>query len=1187
MVDGNEAAALVAHRTSEVVAIYPITPASTMGELADEWSAKGQPNLWGDVPVVIEMQSEGGAAGAVHGALQAGSLTTTFTASQGLLLMLPDMFKIAGELTPFVMHVAARAIATHALSIFGDHSDVMAARGTGFAMLCASDVQEAHDFAAVSIAATLRARVPFLHFFDGFRTSHEVNVIEPLSDDDLRALVDDELVRAHRERALTPDHPVIRGSAQNPDVFFQSREAANPYYAATAGIVADELDRFAELTGRRYRLFDYVGAPDAERVVVLMGSGAGAVEEAVGALNARGEKVGLLKVRLYRPFDGAALAAALPETVTALGVLDRSKDPAAVGEPLYQDVLSALSEQDRLPPRVLGGRYGLASKEFTPAMAAAVFAELAAPEPRRHFTVGIDDDLGGMSLDYDPEFRTEPDDVVRCVFYGLGSDGTVGANKNSAKIIGTATPLYSQAYFVYDSKKSGSTTVSHLRFGPRPIRSSYLIDQAQFVACHQFDLLSRMDVLGVAAEGATVLLESPYGPDELWHRLPRTAQEQILAKRLRLYAIDAKRVAREAGLPGRVNTILQTCFFSLSGVLPQKRAIGAIKEAIAKTYAKRGAEIVERNFKAVDLALDSLHEVDVPGSLSATNGYLPAADGVPDLLRELIAGRGDLLPVSSLPADGTFPLGTAHFEKRNLADELPIWDESICIDCAKCALVCPHAAIRMKVYDPAELAGAPAGFLSKEWRAKDLPGMAMTIQVSPDDCTGCRICVETCPARDKQHPEHKSLDSLPKADHLERERENWEFFLTLPEIDRAKVQPATVKGSQMLQPLFEFSGACSGCGETPYLKLLTQLFGDRLLVANATGCSSIYGGNLPTTPWTTNGDGRGPAWANSLFEDNAEFGYGMRLAVDQQAAQATRLVAELDGAIPAELKQALAGADQSDNAGIAAQRARVAELREILAGLDDPRAARLAALADALVKKSIWIVGGDGWAYDIGFGGLDHVLASGRNVNVLVLDTEVYSNTGGQASKSTPRGAVAKFAAGGKHTAKKDLGLIAAGYGSVYVAQVALGADNPQTVKAFAEAESYDGPSLIIAYSHCIAHGIEMATAMAHQKEAADSGYWPLYRYDPRLDHPFQLDSRAPKIPVSEFTAKENRFAIIARANPTDAARLAEEEQHDVDTRWHLYEQLAKVEPGEPLVPPVQTEGNPGFPSGLPSFGVE
>jgi pyruvate-ferredoxin/flavodoxin oxidoreductase len=823
---------------------------------------------------------------------------------------------------------------------------------------------------------------------------------------------------------------------------------------------------------------------------------------------------------------------------------------------LYEDVITALAEQGRLPKRLLGGRYGLGSKEFTPAMAAAVFAELAADDARLHFTVGIDDDVSRSSLTVDDTSCSEPDDVVRCVFYGLGSDGTVGANKNSAKIIGTQTPLYSQGYFVIDSKKSGSTTVSHLRFGPRPIRSSYLVEEAQFVACHQFDLLPRIDVLEVAGEGATVLLNAPYGPDDVWDRLPRAMQEQIGAKHLRLYVVDASKVAREAGLPGRVNTILQACFFALSGVLPAQRAIGAIKEAISTTYAKRGEEIVARNFRAVDMALDALHEVDVDRPVSAAaNGHADTADGTPDLIRALIAGRGNALPVSALPVDGTFPLGTARFEKRNLADELPVWDESICIDCAKCALVCPHAAIRMKVFDPSALAGAPAGFKSKEWRAKDLPGMQMTIQVSPDDCTGCRICIETCPAKDKHRPDHKSLDSLPKAEHVDAERERWEFFLTLPEMDRAKVQPATVKGSQMLQPLFEFSGACSGCGETPYLKLLTQLFGDRMLVANATGCSSIYGGNLPTTPWTTNADGRGPAWANSLFEDNAEFGFGMRLALDHQSAQARRLLGEID--VESDLRDAILSADQSDEAGVIAQRERVVALKVALAESDDPRAERLAALSDALVKTSVWIVGGDGWAYDIGFGGLDHVLASGRNVNVLVLDTEVYSNTGGQASKSTPRGAVAKFAAGGKHTAKKDLGLIAAGYGNVYVAQIALGADNPQTVKAFAEAESYDGPSLIIAYSHCIAHGIEMATAMAHQKEAADSGYWPLYRYDPRIERPFQLDSRPPKIPVSEFTHKENRFNLLARANPAEAEELAAEEQHDVDERWRLYERLA------------------------------
>jgi pyruvate-ferredoxin/flavodoxin oxidoreductase len=883
----------------------------------------------------------------------------------------------------------------------------------------------------------------------------------------------------------------------------------------------------------------------------MMGSGVGAAEEALAP------GCGLLKVRLYRPFDGAALAAALPVTTTAIAVLDRSKDPAALGEPLYEDVITALAEQGRLPKRLLGGRYGLGSKEFTPAMAAAVFAELAGAEPLLHFTVGIDDDVSHSSLAVDPHFRTEPDDVVRCVFYGLGSDGTVGANKNSAKIIGTQTPLYSQGYFVIDSKKSGSTTVSHLRFGPRPIRSSYLVEEAQFVACHQFDLLERMDVLGIAAEGATVLLNAPYGPDAIWERLPREMQEQILAKHLRLYVIDASKVAREAGLPGRVNTILQACFFALSGVLPAQRAIGAIKEAIATTYAKRGEEIVQRNFRAVDMALDALHEVDVHRPVTAVNGHAELSADEPDLIRALIAGRGDLLPVSALPVDGTFPLGTARFEKRNLADELPIWDESICIDCAKCALVCPHAAIRMKVYEPAALEGAPVGFKSKEWKAKDLPGMLMTIQVSPDDCTGCRICIETCPAKDKQNPEHKSLDSLAKSEHVDAERERWEFFLGLPEMDRAKVQAATVKGSQMLQPLFEFSGACAGCGETPYLKLLTQLFGDRMLVANATGCSSIYGGNLPTTPWTTNAEGRGPAWANSLFEDNAEFGYGMRLALDHQEAQAKRLLEELDGAVTDDLREGILTADQHDEAGVIAQRVRVAELKEALATSDDPRASRLATLADSLVQTSVWIVGGDGWAYDIGFGGLDHVLASGRNVNVLVLDTEVYSNTGGQASKSTPRGAVAKFAAGGKHTAKKDLGLIAASYGNVYVAQIALGADNPQTVKALAEAESYQGPSLIIAYSHCIAHGIEMATAMAHQKEAADSGYWPLYRYDPRLEKPFQLDSRTPKIPVSQFTGKENRFALLARTNPAEADELAAEEQHDVDERWRLYERLA------------------------------
>jgi pyruvate-ferredoxin/flavodoxin oxidoreductase len=1153
IVDGNEAAARIAYRTSEVIAIYPITPASPMGELADAWAAADEPNLWGSVPEVVEMQSEGGAAGAIHGALQAGSLATTFTASQGLLLMVPDMYKIAGELTPAVFHVAARALATHALSIFGDHSDVMAARGTGFALLASSSVQEAQDLALVATAATLEARVPFLHFFDGFRTSHELNVIDLVDDETIRALVPDELVQAHRERSLSPDRPVLRGSAQNPDVFFQAREAASPYYRAVPTIVAQAMERFGELTGRRYSLFDYVGAPDAERVVVAMGSAAGALEETVEALNADGGRVGLVKVRLYRPFSAGDLVAALPETAKAVAVLDRTKDPAAVGEPLYQDVVTALAEQLERPPRVIGGRYGLASKEFTPAMAAAVYAELATETPRRHFTVGIRDDVSGSSLDYDPAFRTEPDSVVRAVFFGLGSDGTVGANKNSVKIIAEQTGLHAQGYFVYDSKKAGSTTVSHLRFGPEPIRSTYLIDRAGFVACHQFDLLNRMDVLSVADEGATFLLNSRYGPHEVWEKLPPAVQEQIVRKRLRLYVVDAGRVAREAGLGARVNTVLQPCFFALADVLPRAEAIAAIKEAIRKTYGKRGQLVVERNFAAVDLALAAMHEVDVPASVEQQPE--PATNGVPPLVRELIAGRGDELPVSAFVADGTFPTGTARYEKRNLAETLPLWDPSICIDCAKCTLVCPHAAIRMKVVEPAALEGAPEGFKHKEWRDRHLPGMVLTIQIAPDDCTGCAICIDTCPARSKEEAKHKSLDSVPKPTDLAALRADWDFFLGLPEIDRTTVDVATVKGSQMLEPLFEFSGACSGCGETPYLKLLTQMFGDRILVANATGCSSIYGGNLPTTPWSANRDGRGPAWSNSLFEDNAEFGLGMRIALDHQAAQARVLVEE----IAPDLAPALLGADQSDEAGIAAQRVRVEELKARLAGAGagDAAARRLLVLADALVRKSVWIVGGDGWAYDIGFGGLDHVLASGRDVKILVLDTEVYSNTGGQASKATPLGAVAKFAAAGKRTPKKDLGLMASSYGDVYVAQVALGADNPQTVKAFAEAEAHPGVSLIIAYSTCIAHGIDMETSMGHQKEAVDSGYWPLYRFDPGAEHPFHLDSRAPKIPLSEFADKEARFGMLKRAHPADAERLAAEAQAGVTERRRLYEQLA------------------------------
>ena len=1156
-VDGNEAAAFVAHRASEVIAIYPITPASTMGELADAWSAAETPNIWGQVPRVIEMQSEAGAAGAVHGSLQAGALTTTFTASQGLLLMLPDMFKLAGELTSAVIHVAARTVATHALSIFGDHSDVMAARTTGFAMLCSSSVQEAQDMAAISMMATLEARVPFLHFFDGFRTSHEVAKIEKLSEDDLRALIDDELVAAHRRRALSPDRPFMRGTAQNPDVFFQAREACNPFYLALPDTVQRAMDRFAELTGRPYGLFDYAGDPEAERVVVLMGSGTGAVQEAVEQIPG----TGVLTVRLFRPFDAEAFCVALPDTVRSLAVLDRTKEPGALGEPLYQDVVTALAEQGRAI-RTVGGRYGLSSKEFTPAMAASVLAELDAESPRNHFTVGINDDVTHLSLGVDTSFRTEADDVVRAVFYGLGSDGTVGANKNSVKIVGEQTPLYAQGYFVYDSKKSGSTTVSHLRFSPRPITSTYLIQEANFVACHQFGMLEGVDVLGVAAQGATFLLNSPYGPDEVWDKLPHEVRADIVGKGLRFYVVDAGAVAREAGLGKRVNTVLQTCFFALAGVLPVDAAITSIKDAIKKSYGRRGEVVLERNYAAVDRALENLHEVRVPVEIG--NGHhrpAPVPADAPDFVQRvtgmMIAGKGDLLPVSALPVDGTFPIGTAKYEKRSIAEEIPIWDPSICIDCAKCALVCPHAAIRMKVYDPAALDGAPEGFKSKEWRSRDLPGMLMTIQVAPDDCTGCGICVETCPAKSKEEVRHKSIDLEPKLEHLEAERAAFDFFVDLPPIDRTTIEVATVKGSQMLEPLFEYSGACEGCGETPYLKLLTQLYGDRMMVANATGCSSIYGGNLPTTPWSANAEGRGPAWANSLFEDNAEFGLGMRLALDAQTEQARRLVTEV---VPDLAPALLEGVDARDEAGIAAQRERVGELEERLAGIDSREARRLEALITTLVRKSVWIVGGDGWAYDIGFGGLDHVLASGRDVNVLVLDTEVYSNTGGQASKSTPRGAVAKFAASGKTTAKKDLGMIASAYGNVYVAQIAMGADNPQTVKALAEAEAHPGPSLVIAYSHCIAHGIDMRMGMEQQKAAVDTGYWELYRYDPAQPLPFHLDSRAPKLPLSAFTEKEARFAMLARAHPEEAARLAVLGQEDVDRRRHVYEQMAEVD---------------------------
>jgi pyruvate-ferredoxin/flavodoxin oxidoreductase len=1167
-VDGNEAAARVAHRLSEVMAIYPITPSTTMGELADAWSAAGQPNLWGTVPEVVEMQSEAGAAGALHGALMAGAMCTTFTASQGLLLMLPNMFKIAGELTPTVFHVAARTVATHALSIFGDHSDVMAVRSSGFAMLCSGSVQEAHDLALVAHRATLEARVPFVHFFDGFRTSHEVNKIVPLTDAQVRAMIPDRLVTAHRARALSPDRPVLRGSAQNPDVFFQAREACNTHYAAVPRVVTAAMESLAELTGRLYRIFDYSGHPEADRVIVLMGSAAGAAQEAVDALVARGEKVGLLRVRLFRPFDADAFVAALPPTAARIAVLDRTKEPGAPGEPLYQDALVALSRRPQ-PAVVVGGRYGLGSKEFTPAMAAAVFAELARESPRREFTVGIEDDVTHLSLEVDPTFSTEPDDVVRALFYGLGSDGTVGATRNTVKIIGEHTDLHAQAYFVLDSKKSGSMTVSHLRFGPRRIQSTYLVQKANFIGCHQFGFLERVDVLGRAAEGATFLLNSPYSAAEVWNRIPVEVQRQVIEKKLRFFVIDATRVARDAGLPGRVNTVLQACFFSLAGVLPEAEAIAAIKNAIQRTYAKRGTAILEKNFAAVDLALTELHEVAVPllvtGELHVRLAVpAEAPDFVQRVTAEMIAGRGDLLPVSAMPVDGAFPVGTARWERRDIAAELPRWDPSICIDCAKCTLVCPHAAIRMKVYSPDLLAGAPQGFQHKEWKSKEQPGMVMTIQIAPDDCNGCGTCADYCPAHSKQVVKHKSIDMAPKNGFFEGERANWEFFKTIPEFDRTQVKVGTIKGSQMLEPLFEVSGACAGCGETPYLKLLTQMFGDRILVANATGCSSIYGGNLPTTPWSANADGRGPAWANSLFEDNAEFGLGMRLAVDNLAATARRLLAEVEPQVGAELVSAILGADQSSETGLAAQRRRVEDLRTKLAGLTTPEAARLREVAEYLVRKSVWIVGGDGWAYDIGYGGLDHVLASGRNVRMLVLDTEVYSNTGGQASKATPRAAIAKFAAAGKRTGKKDLGLIASAYGNVYVAQIAMGADNAQAVKAFAEAEAHDGPSLIIAYSTCIAHGIEMKTGMSHMKQAVDSGYWPLYRFDPSREtageHPFLLDSKDPTVPLREFAAQEGRYTLLARSKPELAERLMTLAQEDVDERWHLYKQMAGVE---------------------------
>ena len=1196
--DGNEAAARVAYALSEVISIYPITPASPMAEHCDDWSAADRPNLWGKVPDVVEMQSEAGAAGALHGALQKGALATTFTASQGLLLMIPNMFKIAGELTPAVIHVAARTIATHALSIFGDHSDVMHARTTGWAMLSASSVQEAHDFALVAHAATLRARIPFLHFFDGFRTSHEINKIAVLEPDDLQALVREDDVLAFRGRGMTPDAPVVRGTAQNPDVFFQGREASNPFHLAVPGIVELVMDELAERTGRRYGLVDYHGAPDADRVLVVMGSAAGAVEETVDALIAAGERVGMVRIRLFHPFPAEQLLEALPSTVRAIAVLDRTKEPGAVGEPLYLEVVAALSEAmdgDRPPfltaPRVIGGRYGLSSKEMTPSMIKPIYEELAATRPKRHFTVGIYDDVTHLSLPIDVEFRTErPAGEVQAVFFGLGSDGTVGANKASVKIIGESTDLFAQGYFVYDSKKSGSVTVSHLRFGPEPIRSTYLVEEADFVACHQFGLLGKANVLETARHGATFLLNAPYGPDEVWDHLPGGIQQQLIEKEIDLWVIDALAVADEVGMGSRINTVMQPCFFQLAGILPSDEAIAGIKGFVAKTYAKRGEAVVARNFAAIDRSLQRLSHVALGSVLDDTPTSPIVPDDAPDFVARitsrLIAGDGDRLPVSALPVDGTFPTGTAMYEKRAIAHMIPVWDPSICIDCGKCAMVCPHATIRMKVFPTAAVERAPAGFLHKEFRSRDLLDHRLTIQVAPDDCTGCGVCVDVCPAKSKTDTSHKSINMAPVADHRDVERVRWDFFQSIPPLDRSLIPVDSIKGSQVLEPLFEFSGACGGCGETPYIRLVSQLFGDRMIVANATGCSSIYGANLPTTPWTVNAAGRGPAWSNSLFEDNAEFGLGMRLALDAQTDHARRLLERLAPELGPDLVGGLLGAAQGTEGEVTLQRERVDRLREALARVDGPQASdarHLLALAGDLVRKGVWIIGGDGWAYDIGFGGVDQVLSSGRNVNILVLDTEVYSNTGGQASKATPRGAVAKFAAAGKGTAKKDLGAIARSYGNVYVAQVSMGANDLQTTKALLEADAWPGPSLVIAYSTCIAHGIDMSKSMTHQKDAVKSGYWPLYRFHPsEIDsgHPFKLDSSAPSIPIADFVATETRFAVLQRTHPERAAELAELAQADADERWRYYQQLAGIErtvphahrPDPAIVPDVESD---------------
>ena len=1175
MIDGNEAVAYIAHKTNEVIAIYPITPSSPMGEHADAWSAEGKANIWGTVPDVIEMQAEGGAAGAIHGALQTGSLTTTFTASQGLMLMLPNMYKIAGELTPSVFHVASRSLAAQALSIFGDHSDVMATRASGFAQLGSGSIQEAHDFALIAQASTLKSRVPFVHFFEGFRISHEINKINVISDETIQAMIDDELIHEHRARGMSPENPVIRGTAQNPDIFFQARETVNPYYNEAPDIVQSYMDRFAELTGRQYNLFDYVGHPEAERVLVIIGCGGETVEETAKYLQKQGEKVGVVRVRLYRPFSVKHFVNALPATTKVIGTLDRTKEPGSAGEPLYQDAITAIKEaleEGTAPfsetPLVVGGRYGLSSKEFTPAMVNGLYDELKKDKPKNHFTIGIKDDVTHTSIEYDPEFSIADEDTLRALFFGLGSDGTVSANKNSIKIIGEETENYAQGYFVYDSKKSGAKTISHLRFGPDPIRAPYLIDQADFVACHQFSFLEQIDMLKYAKQGATFLLNSIYGPDKVWDNLPKPVQEDILEKELDLHIIDAYEVAEDTGMGQRINTIMQTCFFAISGVLPRDQAVEEIKKAIRKSYGKRGEAVVQKNFAAVDQALENLYHVEPPREITSQKERRPpvtedAPAFVKEVLGTIIEAEGDSLPVSALPEDGTYPTGTTKYEKRNIALEIPVWEPDLCIQCGKCVMVCPHAVIRQKVYDPKYLEDAPETFKSTDARFREFPDTLFTLQVAPEECTGCEVCVEACPVKDKSEVGRKAINMAPQPPIREQEGENWDYFLSIPDVDRTKLKTNSIKNAQLLQPLFEFSGACAGCGETPYVKLATQLFGDRMVIANATGCSSIYGGNLPTHPYTTNEEGRGPAWNNSLFEDNAEFGMGMRLTMDKQNQYAHELLQGLADDIGPELAEEIRNADMSKETGIHEQRSRVKELKKRLQDIDDPKAKDLLTLADKLVKKSVWIIGGDGWAYDIGYGGLDHVLASRRNVNVLVLDTQVYSNTGGQSSKATPLAAVAKFAANGKEEPRKDLGMMAMSYGYIYVAQVAMGASDTQTLKAFREAESYDGPSLIIAYSPCIAHGYDMKKGLEHSDLAVKSGLWPLYRYDPRLadkgKNPLQLDSRAPSIPLTEFAYNETRYRMLLQTNEERAEKLMEKAQEGINERWTLYQQMANL----------------------------